>query len=386
MKKVINVENFYVLLWGLYFTQGTIFPQGSFLSRLILIIYLSLSAWFAIRVNLHNNLRVPYIKALNALVLLFVVYGFLSIVESGGIDSLKAVLLSLLPTYFCYYVVLKNQLTDSWFRWVLFYFAFVIGVQYINYITSMEEILRKSEEGFTINVAYQILSLLPLLFFWRKKPLIQFGFLTIIVFAVVSTAKRGAIIIAILFLLFYIWKSVEGSNKKRRILNLVIISVFLVAIVYYTYDYFMSNDYLQRRLQNTLEGDSSGRDSIFRSCWRIFLNSNLLGILFGHGMNATVKLIDIEAHNDWLEILVDQGLFGVTVYLIYWFVFFKSWLKDKGETRNMWGALVILYFISTFFSMSFNAMVLPSNFVLGYCLAKNVEKNNLDKSNINNAI
>ena len=125
------------------------------------------------------------------------------------------------------------------------------------------------------------------------------------------------------------------------------------------------------RVAGTLEGNSSGRDSIFKQCWDIFLNSNVLGMLFGHGASATVGIIGIAAHNDWLEILVNQGLLGVTVYLFFWIAFYKTFRLDNSrETKPVIGSVMLIYFAATLFSMSYSAMTLPSTLALGYCLAR----------------
>ena len=371
MKKIINIENFILLLWGLYFTQGVFIPQGSIISRGILIIYLLISFYCMVKVNLSETLRFGYVKALNFLVLILSVYELYSILMGRGSEGLKAIYLSLLPTYSFYYIIHKKQLSETWYRWVLFYCALIVGIQYMSYVNMMQDMLIDDEEGFTINVAYQIVALLPLLWFWRKKPLVQYGLLVLVSLAVLSTAKRGAIIITILCFLYLVSQSLKNSTRRQKFGYFLLVVLFVAVILALALNYYSNNAYLQQRWENTQDGNSSGRDYIYRQFWNAYINSNSLELLFGHGMRSSVSLIGYSAHNDWLQFLFDYGLFGALVYLCYWIVFIRTWLTDhEVQTRPILGTIVIIYFMATLFSMSFNAMQLSASICLGYCLAE----------------
>ena len=371
MKKIINIENFLLLLWGLYFTQGVFIPQGSIISRGILVVYLLILLYYLIKVNSYEGLRSSYVKVLNFLVLLLSVYGLFSIVMGRGSEGLKAIYLSLLPTYSFYYIIHEKQLSETWYRWVLFYCALIVGIQYMSYVNMMQDMLIDDEEGFTINVAYQIVALLPLLWFWRKKPLVQYGFLVLVFLAVFSTAKRGAILISVLCMMYFVSQSLKNSTRRQKFGYFLLVVLFVTATLFLAKNYFANNAYLQQRWESTQGGNSSGRDSIYLEYWKAYINSNFLELLFGHGMRGSLRLIGHSAHNDWLQFLLDYGLFGALVYLCYWIVFIRTWLTDhEAQTRPIIGTIVIVYFMATLFSMSFNAMELPASICLGYCLAK----------------
>ena len=371
MKRLFSIENLILVLWGLYFTQGVFIPQGSIISRAILVVYLLISFYYMIKVNQYESLRSSYIKALNVLVLMLSIYGLFSILMGHGGDGLKAIYLSLLPTYSFYYIIHTNQLSDNWYRWILFYCALIVGVQYMTYVNTMQDMVSEEQEGFTINVAYQILALIPLLWFWRKKPLIQYVLLILVFFAVLSTAKRGAIIISILCMMCFVAQSLKNSTPRQKFGYLLLAVIFVVVVLILAKYYFSNNAYLQQRWENTQAGNSSGRDSIYRKCWDAYINSNFLALLFGHGMRGTLRLIGHSAHNDWLQFLLDDGLFGATVYLFYWIIFIRTWLTDHdSDTRPIICTIVIIYFMATLFSMSFNAMELPASICLGYYLAE----------------
>lgn len=368
----------YVLLWGLYYTQGTFLPMGSTYSIGVLLAFLGLSLYFFFRVTFEKG-SPKFFQSLGVLLAMFTIYGLFHIVGGGGFDYLKAILLSLLPTYAFYYFSQKGLITEKWIRWSLLFFVFVTAVQYVAYQNMLYLASRTGEINSVVNVSYEVLSLFPLLFFFSDKKIVQYGLLLVLLVEVVSTAKRGPILIlAILLIIFfaYTFKYSKISGKKT---NKLFVLMLILAFVFVGYRYianqYMANDYLQQRIEYTKEGGSSGRDEIFVSCWNLFLNSNVFEMLLGRGAAATVREIGIAAHNDWLEILVNQGLLGVVLYLIYWARFAKTWhYEHNRQIKTILGSILIMLFMMTLFSMSYNAINLPINVCLGYCLASRQRK------------
>ena len=372
MKKIINIENFFLILWGLYYTQGVFIPQGSIISRAILVVYLLISLYCMVKVNQYVRLRSKYVRALNFLVLMLSVYCLITIIiNQGEGDQLKAIYLSLLPTYTFYYFIQKKQISENWYRWVLIYCAAIFGVQYMVYYNAMQEYLLEAEEGFTINVAYQFVALLPLLWFWREKPMLQYVFLFFVLLVVLSTAKRGAILISFLCMLYYVSQSLRNRAPSQKFGYFMLVVLFLFVLLHFSENYYLNNAYLQDRWEGTQEGNSSGRNYIYPKYWNVFVNSDSWEFLFGHGMGWGRGHIGQSAHNDWLQFLVDYGLFGTVVYLYYWIVFIRTGTKDHdNKTRPIICSVIIIYFMATLFSMSYNAIELPASICLGYSLSE----------------
>ena len=98
MKKIVTLPNIYVLLWALYYTQGTFIPQGSIWSRSILVIYLLISIYFCLQTVARHKQPI-YFKSLGVLLLMFTIYGVIHIIAGGGVGYLQMIYLSLLPIY-----------------------------------------------------------------------------------------------------------------------------------------------------------------------------------------------------------------------------------------------------------------------------------------------
>lgn len=366
MKKLFTLPNIYIILWGLYFTQGTFLPKGSIWSQLTLAAFLAISVYYIVLTFTKFKVN-SYLKALVVLLLMFTLYGIFS--PGNGVGYLKSIYISLMPPY-AFFVFFKNKKIDlSWIHVVFFLLLAVVLVQYLASKRLNESLYVNAEER-VVNVGYEILALLPMVWFWKKKPIIQYVLMAVIMAFVLSTVKRGAILIGVLCTVYILVVSLRSSSRKAKWYIWLLGVAFVVVAVRYAINVYQNSQLLQTRVENTLEGDSSYRNQLYKYAWDLFLNSNIVNALFGHGAEATWRLFGNAAHNDWLEILVNQGLLGVIVYLYYWVSFFKLYRKDKNiDTHQILGSLIIIYFMSTFFSMSYNAMTLPASVALGYCLA-----------------
>ena len=133
-----------------------------------------------------------------------------------------------------------------------------------------------------------------------------------------------------------------------------------------------------RRIQDTLDGNSSGRDRIYTYFWNYFVyESNVLNFLFGRGANGTLELLNQYAHNDWLELAVNQGLLGVVFYFIYWKYFYKTWKHTTNiDAKVILAMVVLINFPKSMFSMSYYDMTYVSTSVLGYALANRFNPQN----------
>ena len=366
MKKFLTIPNLYIVLWGLYFTQGTLLPKGSILSRITLLLFITISIVSLISTYTKQKPN-AYLKALGVLLVMFTVYGLFS--SSDGFNYLKTTYLSLLPTYSFFVFYKQKKIDERWTRIMFFFMAIVVMVQYTMEVSYNEETYLNSEEH-VVNLGYEFLALLPLIYFWKNKPIVQYLLLAVIMVMVLSTMKRGAIIIGVLFIVYFLITSTRYSSKKVKWYIWLLGAVFVVVAVRYAIIFFENNQYAQMRVESTLSGDSSARNYLYASAWRIFKESQPINMLFGHGASSTWRLMGNAAHNDWLEILVNQGIFGVIIYLYYWISFFKLYKKDKNiDSHLISGSLVIIYFMSSLFSMSYGAMTLPASVALGYCLA-----------------
>lgn len=383
--KIFNQCNIYISLWCIYYLQGALYPIGSIISQGSLAILLIVSIYNACYLNIHYKLP-DYFKGLNLLLIILTLYGTISILNNEVIKLhyervpnfyyLKIIYISLLPTYSAFLYTIKGQLTKkSLSIWILFWF--IVATLQFNHEEHTRLLKYFRREEVTNNMGYVFLSLMPALILFNKKPLIQFSLLLYCISFIFMGMKRGAIIISILIFIYYINRLYKTSPKKLKIYILLSI-LFLIGTVFYIItDIISSSDYFNHRLEQTIDGDSSGRDIIFGKLWNHFVNeTNILKILFGNGNYSTISIAGNYAHNDWLEILLNNGLVGIFIYIIYWYLFVKTWFKSKRfpDIYTALGMILISSFILTLFSMSYTGLKIYTTITLGFFIAISYKK------------
>ncbi len=385
MKELIKPVSLYSILWCLYYCLLATTSEGGRLTRLLLFTILIISFYCFVRVSF---LRKPsYFKGLTALFALFTLYGIFRFFDTPivinasvyqPLNFLKNAFVSLLPLYAYYYFSIKGQITDKWFLiWTFIFLAVVIycfygaGAKYWG--VSIKDSLGQE---FTNNTGYLFVGLFPLAVF-QKKPILRYGLFAILLVFVFMSMKRGALICSGAMLLYAFWYYSHNSSKRRKIL---IVCGGLLALVgmFYLARFFVNNsEYFVQRISDTMAGESSHRDVLFSKIWEEFKISSFWAILFGHGADSTIRLCGQLAHNDWLEILFNHGIFGIIIYIIYWKCFIRSSRMGKMIQPVYLAMIMVLIntFLKSLFSMSINDIPFYESCILGYCLALVQEKN-----------
>lgn len=390
--KLFTFCNFYILLWLIYSLQSMLFGRsGGTVSTLIVFTLIGISLYHFVYSLCHYKIPV-YMKCLTVLIIVFTIYGLVLIISGKTItfmrtgykvrnfSYIKNIYISLLPIFSFYVFTRQGALNKEMLqKWSIVFFVtavlqFVQGQRQAMLLAMMDE-----AEETTNNFAYLFLSMIPLLAFWGQKRSVQYIGLIISMVFVLLGMKRGAILIGVLAIAWFMFRTLKTATKKQKTWVLALSLVLLVA-GYFMVLYMLQNSaYFNLRLEKTLEGDSSGRDSLYGFFWSHFVNeSNPLRFLFGNGANATLTLSWNYAHNDWLEIAIDQGVLGLVVYFIYWVGFYKTWKRCSfdDEVYLATGLLLLIYFSKSLFSMSYGGMVLYATICLGYCMGRVSEYHN----------
>lgn len=390
----LNRCDWYIIVWVLYYLQGVLYSSGGAVSTGLLGINLLVSIHCAIKIWQMPH-HPPYIKGLNLLVLMFSFYGFalilmnpstvhysMSGVSMASYNYIKSIYLSILPIYAFYYFSLKGYLTAERLRWWAVVFSISCVISYYIYMQqAMETLLQRSSsaEEITNNAGYLFLSLIPIWVLFRKKPLLQYAGLAFCMAFILMGMKRGAIAIGGVVVIYLIWQIIRNARGHQRFIVILLTAVLAVAGVYFVIDMMTSSDYFLQRLEATIEGNSSGRDSLYSFFWTYFSEkADAIQYLFGRGANGTLEIYYNYAHNDWLEIAVNQGLLGIIVYAVYWKQFYLTWRRSTNiEAKTILALVGVIYFAKTIFSMSYADMTYVCTSVLGYALATYKKPNSI---------
>lgn len=370
-----NPCNIYTFLWCFYYLQGVLNEQDSFLSKVILGLLLVLSFYHLI---LLMKFRLPYFfKGTLLLLGMIAIYGFYRVtMESRAYAHdpflfVKNVCISLLPVFSYYYYTLTGALKETNIK---SYALIFLGVSVLSFFYEQQVRISRTvtdRTEFVVNKAYYFVSLLPFVFAFYKRKIVQYLLLAIILLMILSAMKRGALVCGAAFLVYFLAKSLKTSSGFKNVVVIVLSVVLIIVIVQYFEYLFQTSDYFVQRFDSTMEGDASDRESMYPMYFRYFINqSSPFFLLFGNGINGTDFIFGVGAHNDWLEIAIDFGILGLIIYIYYLVSFYKSGKQICGDTnaKLMIISVFMLDFLKTLFSFSFNNRPVFESCALGYAL------------------
>lgn len=385
MKSKFNSCYFYFLICFLLETNGILYPAGSILSRLVYVLFVLISAYYALYTNMHYKVS-SFIKGLNLLVMLYTIYGLILVIsgeklyvsfgtvynEIGRFDYLKYNLSLYLPIYPFFVFTKQGLLKESNFKF-FFYVLFVVAIiSFFNYQSNIR--LETDREEVTNNKSYVILGLLPAMVVFIKQPKKILLFATICLYFILMGMKRGAILSCVICLIWFFYAIMTNTSKKNK-WPLIIIALLIVVSAIIFVNYLLSSSLLfSDRLNQTLSGESSNRDVIYSWFWNHFIHeTDPFKLFFGNGAYGTIKLYGIAAHNDWLEIAISHGILGLLVFLYYWYGIIRTWLRTKGSLAYMaLGMAFIICFSRSIFSMS--GYTIGAALAVGYFLVADTER------------
>lgn len=372
-----------------YSMQGTIIHTGgTIISQLILLSTMLMGLYFTFKTFFIKGKPI-YFNGLNLLFFTLVIYGVFLLIsdhhyviqaklfdnEVSKSSYLKNIFLSFPNIYTFYYFSRKGFLTDDHLRkWILAFFGIAIFRFFDNQITAIQADLINGNdvEEITNNMGYLFVALIPSIALFKRNVRLQYCLLIICMAFIVFGMKRGAIIVGVVSMLYFLYFNLKYNNQVPKG-KVIFLSFLIIIAAYFLTNYMMeTSDYFLSRIEATKEGNSSGRNEIYEYFWNHFKNeTNIFKFLFGNGANATLGIYINYAHNDWLELAINQGLFGIIVYMIYWLFFLltiKS-IKHNQTAKLVLTLIFISYFIETLFSMSYTEYSMVPSTVFGYYLA-----------------
>lgn len=387
-----NPCNIYLSFLTFYLIQGVMIPTGgTVFSQLILSCAMLMGIYYTVKTICLPNTPV-YFTGLNMLFFMFIIYGILLLFsnhhyiiifswsEVPNSTFLKNIFLSLPNIYVFYYFSRKGYLTEKALKkWVIVFLASSVFRYIDNQMAflNMMQLKGVQTKEMTNNMGYLFVALMPTIAVFKDKVRIQYGILILCMAFIMMAMKRGAIIVGTIMLIYILYFNYKyNKNVSKR--KVIVFSLFIIVAAYFITEYMLeSSDYFMSRIEQTKEGNSSGRNALYERYWNHFKNeTDILKYLLGNGANATLGIGVNYAHNDWLEIAIDEGVLGLVIYCIYWFCFWRTIASIK---YNITAKLVltltfISFLIMTVFSMSYTEYSIYSCSVFGYYLAHYKEK------------
>ncbi len=382
----------YITISLLYYLQGILYKGGGIISLIIIFLYIILSGLYYIKV-MTSNYAPLFIKTLGIIILYFTIYGLIVLFDQTPLYQgfyisqeqpktyyLISIYISLLPIYAFYFFSYNKLIKEKNVR-LLSVILIIITILLFHKTqqTAQLEAIQNglNQEEFTNNISYHFLYLLPIIYFWRKTPVIQIVLALICLMHIFLGMKRGAILTSVLCIFLFIYQAYKSTDRSARYKIITIAISFIAVGAIYTTNLYNNNEYFQYRVQQTIDGNSSGRDIIYKTLVEFFINQDsIINIVLGNGAMYTIKIVGNFAHNDWLEILICNGILGIILYFAYFITLIKTQrnITKNSLSRQIIGMCIIILFITSIISMSYNSLTMPLNLCLGYAIANAMDK------------
>ena len=142
---------------------------------------------------------------------------------------------------------------------------------------------------------------------------IAFALTAVLCALVLQTGSRAGFLSLAIGIFFVLLFHAFGSGKS--FLMSFAMGAVLLAVVIIVYLYFLPDAVSNRlTIQSAVSSGGSNRVEIWESALDAFVQASPLRKIFGWGANG-VKFSKMAMHNQFLQLLVDTGIFGLLVYV-----------------------------------------------------------------------
>lgn len=258
--------------------------------------------------------------------------------------------------FFPYYFWSKTGCLTS--RRLKKFLVILLIVNSISFIGFFADLIPHDADASGANLSYPLVCLMPLAgVLWDNKNKFFYVLLALVAVSFIST-KRGAMISALLsFALMLYLFSKDSKYKHIKLLPIVLMLVAASAVLYFIY---ISNDNLQLKIEDSNEGNFSGRENFYLVLLDSWLSSDIKTKLLGTEFMKAVDLVGYDAHNDWLEILLDAGIVGATIYLFIILTFFIKGMSNRkllaSKEKYMLYSAMVIWLVRSFVSDGFTSI------------------------------
>lgn len=223
-------------------------------------------------------------------------------------------------------------------------YQWMMGIPFFNHI-----------RNFTDYMGICALSSLFLVFFTSKYSQIFWLVISVLIFSVIFWSGSRSTLIGLVFSVFFIFLIID--NKLNNFIKFISI-VFFSLYISYLFRVLDQGLGFFRSLERSVSGSLNTITSFRLELYEKILNFIFLKPFFGYGGEAVRNhIVDIrgmslsQAHNFILQIILEFGLVGLTLLLIFIIILFENCDFKKIDNYKLIFISIIIYI---FFSSLFN--------------------------------
>lgn len=386
----LNTCDVYVLLGIFYYLQNIVYPPG-IIAQTIQLIMILCGLWAIIKTTSEQSHMPGMLRIALLLIIMYSLYGLAEmlyprhiLITEGYLNKevhayvyIQNALNSFLPFFVFYRFYNSGKLTGKRIAIYLFLFLATTFVRYFYSIYAFLEnqmLTGGSRTEFTNNLGYSFMCLIPYIFFLRRM-MSRYIILGLLIVFVIACMKRGPMLISTVCALWFLLSQIKHSRGiGRKTLSIIFMCAIVGVATWYVMDMLANSEYFVTRLNKTLEGNSSNRDVIYSTLFKEIIDDpSLLHWLFGRGANSTVLIAGNYAHEDWLELMTNNGIIGVVLGIsfiasLYYTAYKNRRILGPNYTTCLMMATTMV-FMQTFFSMIIYQMSIWVSLPLAYLVA-----------------
>lgn len=245
-----------------------------------------------------------------------------------------------------------------------------------------------------INItAFSLLYKVPVIFYFLEKSknnfklILHFFVFLIVTFSILILGSRASFLgLAFIFLFRIIFYILNYKKRFKKLILGLIITITLATLL--NLKFTSSSNFLDRAATISIVNNDSSinqRINYYKSSIEIFKENPFFGIGLGNWkfesinknrFNITGYIIPFVAHNDFLQILNENGLFGFLSYgLIFLFVAYIILKNTKHPLYIYIGLFFGVYFIDSMLNFPLVRPVSQLHFILFLTLLFNLNEN-----------
>ena len=226
--------------------------------------------------------------------------------------------------WFAIYYIFYRYASYNDVEWICKVFYILLCICFVLYLISIKNarLIEKFEKNdLLLNTVYYLLFLFPMVLLSKQKWQVFFGAAMVFISVSISN-KRTALLAFLLCALFWMLKSLKGKKLSIRVgLLCLFVAVYVSGFYFFNYLIRLFGVNIVDRLEGAMSngGTWSGRTEIWTSLLDYIKSDNIIFNLVGRGYRSMskAKMGLSEAHNDFLQILFDYGVFGLVLFVTF---------------------------------------------------------------------
>ena len=218
-------------------------------------------------------------------------------------------------------------------------------------------VLMSTTEEFVTSTTFIILFLLPIALCYNNKYVKALSIIAVII-ALLISSKRSSMISFSLGIVTYFLMTMTNLSRRKRLYVVLLFLIIAIPLGIYLSS-ALGDLYIFERMAGMSEDAGSGRDEVYKNVLALIFNSDLGGMVIGHGWDSVARKTGMPAHNDLFEIMYDSGWIVACLYLFFYYFLIRYVYRLYKEHSKYAGPMAASVVIFTIHSGVSHVMLYP---------------------------